>query len=163
MTPLPLLKIIRVLANFISFLNVSLFQHFRLHCSSQAKKMMKFGFCLQLIINKCYAKSTSNRLSSPYYIEIDQYFIRCNFGRCVMICFKLWRVASHVSLSLEARKGKNNHGHDDKFCRVLSNFCHLKATIFLLLIYIQISFNDHEMQLCFMPLKNCLKKNSSRV
>ena len=53
-----------------------------------------------------------------------------------MICFKLWRVASNVSLSLEARKGKNNHGHDDKFCRVLSNFCRLKATIFLLLIYV---------------------------
>ena len=48
-----------------------------------------------------------------------------------MICFKLQRGASHVSLSQEARKGKK-HGqirvkllfikYDDTFCRVLSNF-----------------------------------------
>ena len=60
-----------------------------------------------------------------------------------MICFKLQRGASHVSLPYEARKGKKKHGqirvklsfikYDDTFCRVLSNFCCLKATIFLLL------------------------------
>ena len=38
-------------------------------------------------------------------VESDEYIIRYNFGGCVMICFKLQRGASHVSLSQEARKG----------------------------------------------------------
>ena len=150
MKPLLLLKLIGVLANFICFLNISLFQHFLLHGYSQAKKNDKIWILLITHNQQCYVKSTSNRVSSPHYVETDQDFIGCNFGRCVMICYKLQRGASNVSLSQEARKGKNNHGQvrvkllfiksGDTFCHVLSNVCRLKATIFLLIIYVQIIF-----------------------
>ena len=131
------------------------FKHFTILAFSASwlllgKKNDKIWILLITHNQQCYVKSTSNRVSSPHYVETDQDFIGCNFGRCVMICYKLQRGASNVSLSQEARKGKNNHGQvrvkllfiksGDTFCHVLSNVCRLKATIFLLIIYVQIIF-----------------------
>ena len=66
-----------------------------------------------------------------------------------MICLKVIQGNLQRSRSSEARKGKNHDNigakrllilSDDKFCRLLSNFCRLKATGILLLIYVQIGF-----------------------
>ena len=140
MTSLQLLKIIRVSANFI-ISNISLFQHFLLHGYSQAKKNDKIWILLITHNQQCYVKSTSNRVSSPHYVETDSDFIGCNFGRCVMICYKLSRGASNVSLSQEARKGKKKHGqirvklsfikYDNTFCRVFVELLPFKTDLYL--------------------------------
>ena len=60
----------------------------------------------------------------------------------VILVDVLWSVLSYGGeppgflCRRKPEKEKNNHGHDDNFCRVLSNFCRLKATIFLVFIYI---------------------------
>ena len=68
----------------------------------------------------------------------------CNFGRCVMICFKVIEGSLPSLLALGSQKRKIKDGHirvkplfikyDETFCRTLSNFCCFKATKFLLLI-----------------------------
>ena len=65
-----------------------------------------------------------------------------------MICFKVIEgsLLRFPVLGSQKRKKKKKHGqirvkllfikYDDKFCRVLQNFCCLKPTIFLLQIYV---------------------------